>query len=320
MKTKSCFRLRSLILAVIALFNAIAAVFFLDPFKVNGCEAANDYIVLQVQDNKDEPNYAGFKLKKNDNSKSDLLTYSQFYSSFATVSINGKVSLFSEGEKVKDIYTDNDGSIVSVQNFDGIEITQRLSFATGNSKRADMLNIVYTAKNNTDAEVLVSVRLLIDPTLENSESDPVIANEISCINETVLTGDNIPKTWCIRSGQGDIKAYGISSDGKSEPDIFQAANWNNLYNNRFDYTVDEGMSITDNAVALTWSDRKVSSGGEFSCGTKYGLYSKEDSEYSDAKMNSPKTGDNIGSIFAFLSISLFVAALLLRKRGEYENE
>ncbi len=310
----------------IALCNAIAAVCMLNPFNARGLETSNDYLSLKVQDDADEPVYGGFMLMKNGEEMSDTLTYSQFYSSFAAVNINGTVKLFSDGEKVKDTYTDDDGSVVTVQDFDGVEITQKLSFSTGESERADMLRIEYLAENKTDKDVLVSIRLLIDPTISDSESDPITVNGSTLENETALSGESVPKTWCIKDEQGNISAYGITSDEDSAPDVFQSANWNNLYNSHFAYTADSSLQVTDNAAALTWSDRKIAAGENFRCSTKYGLYSNdESSEGSSAgekknNSDSPKTGDNISAVFAALAVCSSVAAVISRKRRDHEDE
>jgi YD repeat protein len=327
MKKKSKTNRISGLFAAIALCNAIAAVCMLDPFNASGVEISNDYLSLKVQDDADEPVYGGFMLMKNGDETSDTLTYSQFYSSFAAVNINGTVKLFSDGERVRDTYADSDGSVVTVQSFDGVEITQRLSFSTGESERADMLRIEYLAENKTDKDVLVSIRLIIDPTISDSESDPITVNGNVLENETALSGKNVPKTWCIKDEQDNITAYGITSDESSAPDIFQSANWNNLYNSHFAYTADSSLQIADNAAALTWSDRKIAVGENFHCSTKYGLYSNDgDSDSSSSgtgknkNADSPKTGDNIGTVFAALAVCSSAAAVLSRKRRDHEDE
>lgn len=58
----------------------------------------------------------------------DTLTYSQFYSAYTTVSINGEIYKYSDGEVLKPLYKANDGSVITVMNFNGLEITQRLVF------------------------------------------------------------------------------------------------------------------------------------------------------------------------------------------------
>lgn len=327
MKRKAKSNRTSKVFITIALCNAMAAIFMLNPFNASGFKTSNDYLYLKVQDDADEPVYGGFMLMKNGEEMSETLTYSQFYSSFAAVNINGKVRLFSDGEMVKDTYTDSDGSVVTVQGFDGVEITQKLSFSTGESERADMLRIEYLAENKTNEDVLVSIRLLIDPTLSDSENDPITVNGKALENEIALSGKDVPKTWCIKDAQDNIAAYGITSDENSAPDIFQSANWNNLYNSHFAYTADSSLQVTDNAVAVTWSDRKIAAGEEFRCSTKYGLYSNDEnsekgSEGTIKKKNadSPKTGDNIGSVFAALAVCSSAAALLSRKRRDHENE
>lgn len=322
MKVKSN-RLTSLF-AVLALCNAVAAMVLINPLKAKGCEISNDYLVLRMQEDKGESNYGGFILLKNDGENTETLTYSRFYSSFASFNINGTVKRFGDGDQIKAPYTEKDGSVVAVQDFNGIEITQKLSFSTGNSERADMLRIEYEAENKTDSDALISAELIIDPTLSGSESDFIQADGTAFENEITLNGDSVPDSWCIKDEQGSISAYGITSGSDISPDTFMAANWHNLYNNRNGYRTESGTAITDNAVALNWSDVKLSAGENFSCSTKYGLYSEKGSTIENGNKgsvsDSPKTGDNAGYIFVILAACSGAAAVLSRKRRNDINE
>lgn len=335
MNSKTKFDRLSVLFVVISLCCAIVAMIMLTSFKASGCELSNDYLFLKLQDDVKEQNYGGFMLFKNGQKPDDTLTYSQFYSSFATIDINGSVKRFSDGEQVKAPYTENNDTVVTVQNFDGIEVTQRLSFSTGASDKLDMLKIGYSVENKTNSDALVSIRLLIDPTLSDSETDLLQSDGKTFKYETSLSGAEVPSTWCIKNSQGNISAYGITSDEGSSPDIFQAANWHNLFNNRFGYVVDSSLQNTDNAAALTWNDKKVASGATFSCSTKYGLYSSNDSNQSISENNSstsanskptnkdaavsPKTGKNMGYVFVFLAACSAAAAVVSKKKGAKTN-
>lgn len=308
-----------------AICSAAAGFFVLSPNEASGCEIENGYLALSVQDDSQDSAYGGFMLSENGTQPKDTLTYSQFYSSFACVNINGEAMRFGDGKTVKAPYTTEDGSVVAVQDFNGVEVTQHLSFAEGNTDKKDMLKIHYTAENKSGSEALVSVSVIIDPTIADSETDVIQTGAKAFGSEINFSGSDIPETWCIRNAEGDISAYGITSDGSSAPDMFQAADWENLYNNRAGYTT-TNSAIEDNAVSLTWSNRKLADGAKLECGTKYGLYSEDkDAPASPSKNNSnktssPKTGDNIGYVFAGLTLSFAAAAVFCKKKGAESDE
>lgn len=276
-----------------------------------GANVENEYLSLQVQDDTSDSAYGSYMLRKNNDKPEDTLTYSQFYSSFAQININGSVKLFSEGSVVEKAHKTQDDSIVAVQDFDGTQITQKLSFSTGNSDKNDMLKIEYTVENKTDENVNVSIRSIIDPTIAGTENDPIVVNSRSYMAEQAFSGQDIPEVWSINDAEGGFKAYGITSGGDSAPDLFEAADWENLYNSRFDFSA--GGAISDNAVAVSWNDRTVKSGENFVCSTKYGLYS-------GTAGNSPKTGDKGSCAMAALGVCSLAAAVVFRKRRANEDE
>ena len=309
----------SAVLTAASVCSFAAAGFMLRPMDTKGISVHNDYLVLAVQDNNGDTDFGGFTLRKNSNNESETLTYSQYCTSFAEVSINGTVKLFSEGKNVKKPTVESDGSVVTVQDFDGVEITQKLSFSTGNTENYDMLRIEYITENKSGADVLVSVRSIIDPTIADSENDPIVAGDTAYKTETSFTGSSIPEDWKVKNTEGKIVAYGITSDGSTAPDCFDIADWSNLFNDRFDYAPDG--DISDNAVALTWSEKTLKDGDSLTYGTKYGLYSEKAGTGSNETVkNSPKTGDRGAFAFAGLGAASMTAAILFRKRRSEDNE
>lgn len=280
---------------------------------VFGANVKNDYLSLQVQDDTEESGYGSYMLKKNSGDPEDTLTYSQFYSSFAEIDINGSVKLFSEGSVVEKAHKDGNESVVAVQDFDGTQITQKLSFSTGNSNKKDMLKIEYIVENKTDENVNVSIRSIIDPTIAGTENDPIVIGTQEYTTETSFTGNDIPKEWFIYDENGGIKAYGITSGGGQSPDSFDAADWENLYNMRFDFTAEK--NINDNAVAVSWNNKMLKSGENVVCSTKYGLYDGE-----KITAGPPKTGVKSCNILVAFGVCSLASAIVFRKRRTDENE
>ncbi len=306
-------------LAAVSVFSFTAAAFSLRPIKTNGINIHNDYLALTVQDDEDANDFGGYMLRRNNDDPSATLTYSQYCTSFAQVDINGSVKLFSEGETVKKPYTDSDGAIITVQDFDGVEITQKLSFTTGNTSNYDMLRIEYIAENKTDSDISIAVRTVIDPTIADSESDAVQVGGSAYTKETSFSGNNLPETWCIKNDAGVITAYGITSDGSTAPDVFDIADWKDLSNERFGYKADG--DISDNAVALTWNSKTLKAGADMTCGTKYGLYSEKPGTGSnETKKDSPKTGDKGAKAFAGTGAAALIVLAATRKRRAEDDE
>ena len=336
----------AVLLLVLAVISAVCS-FMLRPMITKGSEITNEYLFLSVQENKEDSTYGSFMLLENGSETMNTLTYSQFYSSYAMLNINGADVRFSDGEQVKAPYIDEDGSIVMVQDFSGLEVTQRLSFATGASDKQDMLRIAYSAENKTGAEALLSIRLVIDPMLNGSEKDLVQTFDDWFKYEKTLAGNNVPDEWYIKDAAGNIMAYGITSDSSETVDKFHAADWENLYNSRTEYTADTNFEINDNAVALVWSDKKLADGETFDCATKYGLYSSEqekteskaDTESKDDTTGTSKTdskadtnktnktdttktpntgntGDKHSVILAVVAVLSSVAAVIVKRKGD----
>ena len=168
------------IFLVTSLCFLITGLTLIVPVSASASEVKNEILTLSVQDNPEESAYASFMLRKSSDDVADTLTYAQFYSSFTVVNINGVSHRYSDGEVVTPAYVAQDGSIVTVQNFDGVAITQRLLITTGNSSKEDMLLIHYSAKNNTESDVLLSVKVVIE-TVTKFVADMVF-NNTCCIN------------------------------------------------------------------------------------------------------------------------------------------
>ena len=260
---------------VTALCFLLVGITLIIPVKVSASEITNGILLLKVQDNPEETNYASFMLSKADDKST--LTYSQFFSSYTTVNINGVSYQYSDGKVVTPAYVANDNSVVTVQDFNGVEITQRLLLTTGNSSKEDMLLIHYSAKNTTTSNVLISIKTVIDPTLSKKETDMIQFNGIEYNVEKNFIDQQISDDWCIKdSDNKNIVAYGILDIGLDMPNKFQIADWKNLYDCKGVYLTKNDSTIEDNAVAVIWENRTLVANEKIDLGTKYGLYSEED--------------------------------------------
>ena len=285
------------------------------PMKALGQEADNGILWLSVQDDPAEDGYGAFVLGTAGQDK--LLTYARFYSSYTTVTVNGVAYRFGEGQVVAPAGVAEDGSIVAVQRFGAVEVTQTLKLTTGNSQREDMLRIRYSAVNQSGEDVLLSVRILLDPALAGVESHMMAVGDTLCHTETAFSGGQIPESWSLRDNDGQLLAYGIADGGDGKPDLLLAANWGRLFDHKSACTVENGTVITDNAVALLWQDRKLPAGGTVALSTKYGLYSADATQPTEQTtiptsepVVTPPTGDEFMLCGAVLMLALSCAAMV----------
>ena len=276
------------LMLVLALCFALCGTTLILPIRAFAGEISNGILTLAVQDDPQETAYASFMLKKA--TEESTLTYAQFYSSYTTVSINGVCYRFGEGEVVKAAYLTENNEVVAVQCFDGVQITQTLKLTTGNSSREDMLQIAYSAENQTEQKILLSVRVLIDPTIAKSETDAVQINGTPCNTEKTFSGAEVADNWCIKSASGEILAYGIVKSETGKPDKMMVANWDKLYDHKTGCQTDADAAVEDNAVALVWENKQLSADETMDLSTKYGLYSEDPAEEPDDEDN-PQTGD-----------------------------
>jgi hypothetical protein len=288
----------SKLLVVLALCFALCGTALILPIRVFAGEISNGILTLAVQDDPQETAYASFMLRKA--TEESTLTYAQFYSSYTTVSINGVSYRFGEGEVVTPAYLTENNEVVAVQRFDGVQVTQTLKLTTGNSSKEDMLLIAYSAENQTENEVLLSVRMLIDPTIAKSETDMVQVNGKPCDMEKTFVGAEIADNWCIKNASGDIVAYGIVKSESGKPDRMQVANWDKLYDQKLGYQTAFDAAVEDNAVALIWENKQLSADASMDFSTKYGLYSEEPTGGED----NPQTGDYLHTIVPVILFTL----------------
>jgi hypothetical protein len=293
------------LLLVLALCFALCGTALILPIRAFAGEVSNGILTLAVQDDPQETAYASFMLKKAN--EDSTLTYAQFYSSYTTVCVNGASYRFGEGEVVTPAYLTEDNEVIAVQRFDGVEVTQKLKLTTGNSSKEDMLLIAYSAKNQTEKEVLLSVRILIDPTLAKSEADAVQVNGTPCEMEKTFIGAEVAENWCIKDASGEIMAYGILNGETGKPDRMQVANWGNLFDQKADYQTAADVAIEDNAVALVWMDKQLLADASMDFSTKYGLYSEDPAEEPDEEPDvedNPQTNDYLHTMVPVILFTL----------------
>lgn len=308
--------------------------------ETRGKSISNQYINLTIEDDKNESEYCRFILStnkgnlKNDKDDEKKLLYSNFYSSYTTININGKAYLFGRGEEVQSpTFNKDDNTVTAIQKFNDVEVKQTLKFTEGFTKNyEDMLEISYEVENKSEIDQTIGVRIMIDTFLGTDDRGIIEVDNKEFTGEVELSKDSIPEVWHIKSrNETDLIAYGRNIKNSSNPvDTIQFANWNKLFDNRWNYTVNEKDGNLDSAVAFIWNGKAINPKGKEKYTAYYGVKNTITEEVINEKNNdvsvnesvdSKDTSDNneilIISLLGLLLASLVIAYCLIRKvKGE----
>lgn len=283
--------------------------------SINEESMYNDYLNICVENDSSQSEYCRFVIRtkegslstNNDNDKK--LTYSNFYSSYTTININGEDYIYGEGEEIQEpVFDKETKSSVSTQKFGDVEVTQFLRFVNGfTDKYNDMVEISYEIKNTGKEKANVGIRVMIDAMPGDDDKGTIKVNSSEYEKEFELKNEDVTKEWSVFSNNdNEIEAYGkASSNTDVIPSKIQFANWNNLYDNRWDYSVNYDEANEDSAIAIVWNDVNIESGDKKILSTCYGVRNvdetpkddennnkEEDNKQEDNKQDDNKQDDN----------------------------
>ena len=248
---------------------------------------SNDYLSCIVEQDSKSLEYLRFSLGtnlgnvKNENDDDRSLLYNNFFTGYTSVSVSGNTYVYGTGKDTAEPFVNANNTHISSQSFNGIEIRQELTFDIGlTNVYDDMLRVSYTIKNKgEDAEA--GLRILLDPMLNEDDSAILYADGAKVSGEADFVSD-IPKIWSLKSNGSDIEAYVKRSD-TSVPDRIVYANWDKLYDNRWDYTIDPAYSVDDSSIAFYWNPKKIKSGESITYTLYYGVGNKIKTEESNVE-------------------------------------
>ncbi len=268
--------------------------------SINEESMYNDYLNIFVENDSSQSEYCRFVIRtkegslstNNDNDKK--LTYSNFYSSYTTININGADYIYGEGEEIQEpVFDKETKSSVSTQKFGDVEVTQFLRFVNGfTDKYNDMVEISYEIKNTGKEKANVGIRVMIDAMPGDDDKGTIKVNSSEYEKEFELKNEDVTKEWSVFSNNdNEIEAYGkASSNTDVIPSKIQFANWNNLYDNRWDYSVNYDEANEDSAIAIVWNDVNIESGDKKILSTCYGVRNVDETPKDDE--NNNKEEDN----------------------------
>lgn len=193
--------------------------------------------------------------------------------SYTTIFTDGIPNIYGESGFVTAPHISGKSNI-SVARYGDIEVKQILSIvkntATG---REDVIEIKYTAKNNSNIAKQVGVRVMLDTMLGSNDAAPFrISNIGEVTTEREFIGNDIPRYFQAFDSLSspNVVSYGNFLSGSIRPDKVQFVNWGRISGKYWDYKIVEGQSNGDSAVSVIW-DRKIPAGKEETYITRYGL-------------------------------------------------
>ena len=234
-------------------------------------EIENNYVRLQTNE------YGQFHLSLLDGS--DLI-FDNWYSSFSTIRVDGtdydnyKHSFDTEVSPPTDNGTVNTGvwTVASGK----IRVTQSLSLVNGSSTgNQDTIEIKYTVQNNDSTAHEIGVRVMLDTKLGSNDSAPFKVPSIGDVTtESEWLAGNIPPYYQAFDSLTDpqIQSQGTLIGGSAiVPDRFVICKWSRVDDTPWEFTINEGESNGDSAVAMYWNPVSIGAGQSRTVITYYGL-------------------------------------------------
>ena len=150
---------------------------------------------------------------------------------------------------------------------------------------------------------------MIDAMLGNDDKGIINVNSLNSENEFEIKEKDVLNSWSIFSDNKEIEAYGKPSDNTDVvPSKIQFANWDNLYDNRWDYSINYNEENEDSAIGIVWDDVDIARGEKKLFSTCYGVKNidetsndnednkQEDNKQEDNKQEDKKDNENLKNV------------------------
>lgn len=315
--------------SVCFLTSGIASLAIENKANLKNASLENSFVRLTVEQNEKQGEYLKFKVdstggqvsvSEDDNTN---LTYKNFYSGYTTLKINGNLYIYGKGEDVEKPHYDVEKKChISSQKFDDVVIEQTLTFSQLDTPDYDdTIKISYKVLEHGEYDEL-GVRVLIDPMIGEDDKLSIYADKVQINNESEFNS-TLPSEWKVYQLKNDsVFAYGKNDKESFFPNRIVFANWNELYDNKWDIDVDINREISDAAVAVRWDPVSVENNSEFS--TYYGIKNIANTgKTNKVILASPKTGDaalcKIGACFMISLVTAVGSIIIKRKEKRYEK-
>lgn len=198
--------------------------------------------------------------------------------SFTTIRVDGVDNIYgSSGIPVEPPNDIDANTNRSKWQIGGIEITQTLQLADNpQTGLQDVAQISYTVTNTGSSPHTAGVRMMIDTELNYNDGAPFRVPGVGPITtEMDFVGASVPDTFQVFYNLTDsehVAAATLKSGGATSPDRFIIAQWPEIWDTFWDYTITPGARITsDSAYAVYWNPITLAPGASRTYTTFYGL-------------------------------------------------
>lgn len=263
----------------------------------------NEFIKISVNDKDAMGRFAlqstfGDPLNEEDDNKELIYGQPLPWTSYTTFLINGTAYVFGDPDvrierrsrktfnylPIKKQFV-SDGKITSIAVFEDLVLTQELSFFKNpNTLVNDSMKITYRMTNNSNNKnYSVGLRVMLDTKLGENDGAPLLMGEQSVPTELRVGKTELYQYWQAFDSlvTPNIVAQGLLQSFSGEltlPDKIHLANWGSLADSEWELPYREGSSFIregetqhDTALAMYYHEKMITSNGETSFSTVYGL-------------------------------------------------
>lgn len=243
---------------------------------LNGHIMSNDYIEYAV--NLDNGRFTvgttgGNPDLVSDDNKLMLYGHSNPGTSYTSVYANGSSYIYGDSGFVTAPYFEGDSNI-SVAQFGDIQVKQIISIAENTSTmREDVVEVTYIVTNTGSTSASIGLRIMMDTMLGSNDAAPFRIPGVGDVTtEMEFSGSTIPQYWQAFDSltEPTVVSYGNFVSGPIKPNKVQFTNWGHVYNQAWNYSINQGSSNGDSAVSVIW-ERTLDAGAQETYSTRYGL-------------------------------------------------
>jgi len=252
---------------------------------------SNSFIETTVSDrysgcNLTVGNTGGLPETTEDDNKDLMFGHPSPYTSFTTIRLDNENFIYGsdQGDLTTDPYVSGDGkSITRVWTLRNLDITQKVTLVQSTwslNQYEDTAELRYIIVNQDNTSHEVGVRIMFDTMLGDNDGAPIMIpySAYSDYEREFLKSvpPGIPPWWTAIEGDvSDVifSAQGTLTEGEATiPDRFVTAAWTEIFNTRWDYTVQSDRKVIfDSAVSMWWNPVTVAAEETLEVVTYYGL-------------------------------------------------
>lgn len=157
---------------------------------------------------------------------------------------------------------------------ENIKIYQTLSLVAVNESVENCVKIQYEVQNNSGEARNVGIRIMLDTMLADNDRAPFkIPGKGNVTTCATYTGSSIPRYYQVYDNLDNpttLASGYLIIDGERKPDKVSFLNWGGVRGSSWNYSISDGSSLGDSAVAVYFNPVSVNAGSSVKVATRYG--------------------------------------------------